>query len=285
MLFVAACDVDSDEDATDTETEDTTDIPADDETNGDQDEAVPEDDSTSDESTSDDAAATDSEDEDDTVASASEDENGESDDTNDTNDTNDEMPVDEEAEVVDPEDIDPEDLQPQETPGMFFDLSVEEANEMTAFNVVEPAHIPEGLEFQTIIGMASMEASIGAESGGTNGENGENGEDGAAEDEAVTITFAYQQPPEDETQQPLPVEFMQSTEIDMSDGMGPEADSEEISVGERDVTRVNAAMQTGEEIIAYVWSEGDVHYSLAAMLGGDLTQEDLEEMIASVPAA
>jgi hypothetical protein len=164
-------------------------------------------------------------------------------------------------------------MEPEQDPnqGMFFDLSVEEANDLTEFEVREPEHVPEVLELQTIMGMASMEA--------TAEENGE------IEEEAATITFAYQQPPEEEMMQGLPVEFMQSTEVDMSEGLGPDAEQEQITVGDREVTRISLMAETGDEIVAYVWNEDEVHFSLAAILGGELEESDLEEMIASVPGA
>lgn len=268
MLIVAACDTNGD-DATDDLTDDTTELPADDgAANGEDDFAAPEeaDDALGAE---DDAAV---EADDDIAAQPEDDAEGmePEDDAEGTEPDDDPMAQDDEM-AFDDEDaaVDPEDMQPDPDQGIFFDLSAEEANDMTEFNVVEPEYVPEGLEFQTIIGMAATEADP----------------EEMDEDEAATITFAYQQPPEEEMAQGLPVEFMQSSELDMSEGLGAEADTEEMTIGDREVTRISVVQEMGEEVIAWVWNENDVHYSLAAILGEDLPEEELEEMIASIPSA
>ena len=252
MLIIAACDANGDDNAVDDLTDDTTEIPTDDATNGEDDTVIPEDDATGVEPADDEALATQ---EDDEAAAPEPDDDAMAQD--------DEMAFDDEEAVVDPDDLEPDPNQ-----GMFFDLSVEEANDMTEFEVREPEYVPDSIEFQTIMGMASMEA--------TQEEMGE---------EAATITFAYQQPPEDEMQQGLPVEFMQSSEIDMSEGLGPDAETEEVAIGDREVTRISIMAETGDEIIAFVWDDGGVHFSLAAMIGDELSEDDLEEMIASIPGA
>lgn len=246
MLVIAACDTNGDDDAADDLADDTTEMQADDPINGEDDIVT--------EPEEDDAV----EPEDDIATEPADDDEMAMDDA----------AIDDEAAFDDEEAVpDPDDLEPDPTEGMFFDLTVEEANEMTEFEVREPEHVPEGLEFQTIMGMASMEAAE---------------EDMG--DEAATITFAYQQAPEDEMQQGLPVEFMQSTEIDMSQGLGPDAEAEDITVGDREVTRISM-MANGDEIHAWVWEEDGVYFSLAAILGEDVTEDDMEEMIASVPGA
>jgi hypothetical protein len=278
MLVVAACDANGDDEEADNGTEDTTTQPADEETTedpaGEEDVVVPEDDEeSSTEAEGDDVAedpADDAAESEDDAAETEEDMNGaESEDGEDT-DENGDVAVEGEdgAEPGDEEAVDPEEMEPDPNQGMFFDLSVEEANEMTTFEVREPAEVPESLEFQTIMGMASMEAS-----------------EEELEDEAATITFAYQQPPDEEMMQGLPVEFMQSTEIDMSEGLGPDAEEEQVTIGDREVTRITMMAETGDEIVAYVWNEDEVHFSLAAILGGELEEADLEAMIESVPAA
>jgi hypothetical protein len=263
-LLIAACDANGDDEAADDVTDGTTEMPADDDAgvDGQDDIAVPEadDDAISSEPGDDAAPADDSEatePADDTEATAPDDE---------------EFAVPEDDEEFDPEAVDPDDIQPDPNEGMFFDLTVEEANDMTEFEVREPGHIPEMLEFQTIMGMASMDAQLE--------EEGE-----MDEDEAATITFAYQQPPEDEMMQGLPVEFMQSTEIDMSEGLTEEAEQEQVTIGDREVTRISIVTEAGDEVLAYVWNEDDVHFSLAALLGGELQESDLEAMIESIPAA
>jgi hypothetical protein len=264
MLIVAACDVNGDDDAADDVPEDTTTAPVDDGVDDQNDALTDEDD---DATRTQDAEVGDDPDSDAIPAEDDEDQ-VEGTETDDAATQDDEVAFDDDEAVVDPEDMEPEQDPNQ---GMFFDLSVEEANDLTEFEVREPEHVPEVLELQTIMGMASMEA--------TAEENGE------IEEEAATITFAYQQPPEEEMMQGLPVEFMQSTEIDMSEGLGPDAEQEQITVGDREVTRISLMAETGDEIIAYVWNEDEIHFSLAAILGGDLEESDLEEMIASVPAA
>jgi hypothetical protein len=267
MLVVAACDT-SDDDATDDLTDDTTELPADDgindtddfdATNGDDDIVMPEEDDDALGAEGDDAVETDDE-----FATEPEDGAEGVDPEDDAMTQDDEMAFDDEDAAVDPED-----MQPDPNQGIFFDLTAEEANDMTEFNVVEPEYVPEGLEFQSIVGMAAMDAEP----------------DEMDNEQAATITFAYQQPPEDEMVPGLPVEFMQSTEIDMSQGLGEEADTEEMTIGDREVTRISVVQEMGDEIIAYVWNENDVHYSLAAILGDELAEEELEEMIASIPAA
>jgi hypothetical protein len=259
MLVIAACDTNGDDDATDDLVDDTTELPADDGINGDDDVVTTEDDEAG---FQDDAEATQPADDAEATEPGDDVEIADPEDDGMTQD--DEMAFDDEEAVPDPEDMEPVD--PNQ--GMFFDLSAEEANEMTTFEVREPEYIPEGLEFQTIMGMASMEAS----------------EEEMAE-EAATITFAYQQPPEEEGMQGLPVEFMQSTELDMREGVGPDAESEELTIGDREVTRVSMMTEMGEEFIAWIWDEDEVHFSLAAMLGESLTEDDLEAMIESVPSA
>lgn len=260
VLVIAACDTNGDDDTVDDQTNEsngTTELPADDTGNGDDDDVS--------ESEDDDTVASDDEDsESDTDQDVAEPDEEESTDGEDESDVDDESAVGDDDEEATP---DPDDLQPDPAEGMFFDLSVEEANEMTEFEVREPQHVPENLEFQTIMGMASMEAS-----------------EEEMDDEAATITFAYQQPSEDETTPGLPVEFMQSTEIDMSEGLGPDAEVEEITVDDRTISRITMTAQ-GDEINAWVWEEDGVFFSLAAILGEDLSEDDIEEMIASIPAA
>lgn len=264
MLVVAACDTNGD-DTADDPTDDTTELPADDATNGEDDFAAPEE--TDDAVGADDDAVA----EEDLTAAESDDEavTDEEDDVEGTEPADDQVGQDDEVAFDDEEAVvDPDDLQPDPNQGIFFDLTADEANDMTEFNVVEPDYVPEALQFQSIIGMASMDA-----------------DPEAMEDEAATITFAYQQAPEEEMAQGLPVEFMQSTEINMSEGLGPEVDTEEMTIGDREVTRISVVQEMGDEILAFVWNENDVHYSLAAILGDGLSEEDLEEMIASVPSA
>jgi hypothetical protein len=266
MLVIAACDANGDDDAADDIADDTTELPADDQANGEDDFAAPEEDDEV--GMEDDDFAAEPEDDaatepegDDAVTEPEDDEDMvEPDDEEMAAD--DEMAIDDEDAAIDPEDMEPDPEQ-----GMFFDLSFEEANDMTEFEVREPEHVPEALEFVTIMGMASMEAA-----------------EEEMNEEAATITFAYEQAPEDEMMQGLPVEFMQSTEIDMSEGLGPDAEAEETTIGDREVTHITM-MANGDEINAWVWEEDGVNFSLAAILGEDLSQEDLEEMIASVPAA
>jgi hypothetical protein len=266
MLIVAACDTNGDDDAVDDVTDATTEMPADDNgVNGQDDIAVP--DETDDQTQTEDAEvgddpATDG-------VPAEEDDEVEGTEPDDATGQDDEVAFDDDEAAIDPEDMEPEEMDPNQ--GMFFDLTVEEANDITEFEVREPQHVPESLEFQTIMGMASMEAQVE--------ENGE------MEEEAATITFAYQQPPEDEMMQGLPVEFMQSTEIDMSEGLAPDAEQEQVTIGDREVTRIAIMTEVGDEILAYVWNEDEVHFSLAAILGGELEESDLEAMIESIPAA
>jgi hypothetical protein len=264
MLVVAACDANGDDDAADDVPEDTTTAPVDDGVD-DQNDALTEEDD--DVTRTQDAEVGDDPDSD-AIPTEDDEDQVEGTETDDAAMQDDEVAFDDDEAVVDPEDMEPEQDPNQ---GMFFDLSVEEANDLTEFEVREPEHVPEVLELQTIMGMASMEA--------TAEENGE------IEEEAATITFAYQQPPEEEMMQGLPVEFMQSTEIDMSEGLGPDAEQEQITVGDREVTRISLMAETGDEIVAYVWNEDEIHFSLAAILGGELEESDLEEMIASVPGA
>jgi hypothetical protein len=271
MLIVAACDANGDDDAVDDVNDDATEIPADDGTNGQDDVVMPEeeDDALGTDTEGDDAVATvpgddaESTEPDDEVA---QDDGAALDDDEDMVE-----PEQDDAEEMDPEAIDPDDFEQDPNQGMFFDLTVEEANDLTEFEVREPGHVPDSLEFQTIMGMASMESQAD--------ENGE------MEEQAATITFAYQQPPEDEMMQGMPVEFMQSTEIDMSEGLAEQAEQEQITIGDREVTRIKIMAESGDEILAYVWDEDDVHFSLAAILGGELQEDDLEAMIESIPAA
>jgi hypothetical protein len=265
MLVVAACDTNGD-DAADDLTDDTTELPADDTTNGEDDFAAPEE--TDDAAGVDDSATVE---DDDAAAMENEDEAAvePEDDVEGTEPQDDEMAQDDEVAFDDEEAVvDPDDMQPDPNQGIFFDLTAEEANEMTEFNVVEPEYVPEALDLQSIVGMAAMDA-----------------DPEASADEAATITFAYQQPPEEEMVPGLPVEFMQSTDIDMSEGLGAEAETEELTIGDREVTRISVVQEMGDEIIAYVWNENEVHYSLAAILGEELTEDELEEMIASIPSA
>jgi hypothetical protein len=265
MLIVAACDANGDDEAADDLTEDTTELPADDNgVDGQDDVAIPEEDEdqaqTGDAEVADDPASD--------AVPAEEDDDVEGTEPDDAAGQDDEVAFDDDEAAVAPEDMEPE-MDPNQ--GMFFDLSVEEANDLTEFEVREPEHVPESLEFQTIMGMASMEAQADQE--------------GEMEEEAATITFAYQQPPDDEMMQGLPVEFMQSTEIDMSEGLAPDAEQEQITIGDREVTRISIMTEAGDEILAYVWNEDEIHFSLAAILGGELEESDLEAMIESIPAA
>ncbi len=250
MLVVAACDMNGDDDAVDDIPDDTTTAPLDDDPADDEDMVVPEDDDAV-EPADDDAVGIDEQDD----APVEQD---------------DEMAVDDEV-VIDPEDeeaVDPEDLQPGEDQGMFFDLTVAEADELTEFSLREPDSIPENVEMQTIMGMGSMEA-----------EPEEMG------DEAVTVTFAYAQPPEEEMMQGLPVEFTQSSEIDMSEGLPEETDQEQVTIGDRDVTRIQVIDEaSGQEVLGYLWQEDGIYFSLLAILGDDLSESELEDMIASIPA-
>lgn len=270
MLVVAACDANGDDTADDS-TEDTTELPADDAANGEEDAATPEE--TEDAMGTEDEALGE-EDEDLTAAEGDDEASTEPEDEADgagaeTESEDEEIAQDDEMAVEDEEAVvDPDDMQPDPNQGIFFDLTSDEANEMTEFDIVEPEYVPEALEFQSIIGMASMSA-----------------DPEAMEDEAATITFAYQQAPEEEMTPGLPVEFMQSTEIDMSEGLGPEVETEQLTIGDREVTRISVVQEMGDEILAFVWNENDVHYSLAAILGNELTEDELEEMIASVPSA
>jgi hypothetical protein len=236
MLIVAACDMDDDDNDINGVTDDTTEIPTDDDDIEDTDVVVPEDD--------DDAVGVDPQDE------ALE-------------------PADDEAiEFDDEEALDPEDMQPGEDQGLFYDLTFDEAQDLSPFELREPAVEPESIEFQSIMGMASPFAD----------------EEERAE-QATTITFMYIQAAEDEMQQPLPVEFTQTVDMTMDEAVPPEAEQESVAIGDHDVTRVQMMSETGDEIIAYMWEDGDVLLYVAAILGAEHEESELEDMVASVPAS
>jgi hypothetical protein len=242
MLIIAACDMNDDDNDIDGTADDTTELPINDGDADDTDIVVPEDD---DAVTPDDDEAIDPAD-DDAIDSAGDEAVG----------TDDEEALDQDA------------IEPGPEQGMFFDLSFDEAQDLSPFEVREPGDVPEGVELQAIIGMASPEAD----------------EDERSE-VATWITFSYVQAPTDEMQQGLPVELTQTTEMDMSEGLPPEAERDEIMIGDREVTRVQIAAETGDQIIAYMWQDGDVYFSLAAILGPDLEESELEDMVASVPSS
>lgn len=261
MLIVAACDSNSDDADTDSSVENGTEVPSEADSNDDDEGAVTEDteDEESDESETDDSAGeTDADDE-----SSTDDEVAESGDG--------EATPSEDEDTTTPESegtTTPEQSQPGPQEGMFFDLTIEEANDLTDFEVKEPTEIPESVEFQTIMGMASQGASEEERS-----------------EEAATIIFAYTQPAEDETQQGLPVELTQSSELDMTASLPPETDQEQVTIGDREVTQVNITDESGNNIVAYMWNENDIYYSLAAILGPNLEESQVEDMLASIPVS
>lgn len=265
MLIVAACDDGGDNADSDSSTENGTEETSENGDNGETEEAATEEESTEEESDE-------GETEEGTEESATEESSGdESDENGDGEDVaesgnGDEAQPDDEATAEPGAEGTPSQPGPQE--GMFPDLTVEEANEMTDFEVKEPQEIPEGVEFQSIMGMASQEASEEERS-----------------EEAATIIFSYTQPSEEEGAQPLPIEITQSSELDLSASLPPDTEQEEVTIGDREVTRVNVTDQSGNDVLAYMWNEDDIHYSLAAIMGPDLEESELENMLASIPAS
>lgn len=265
MLIVAACESNGDDTDTDSSVENGTEVPSESESNGDE-EAVTED--TEDEES--DASEDEGSEANESDESAESDEASESDDEVAESGEDEATPSGDDGTATPDSEgtTTPEQAQPGPEEGMFFDLSVEEANELTDFEVKEPAEVPESVEFQTIMGMASQAASEEERS-----------------EEAATIIFSYVQPAEDETQQGLPVELTQSSELDMTASLPPETDQEEVTIGDREVTQVNITDESGNDIVAYMWNENEIHYSLAAILGPDLEESEVEDMLASIPAS
>lgn len=262
MLIVAACDDGGDDADTDSSTENGTEETTDNGDNGETEEAATEEEATEDGSDNEEATEESSEEGSENGSGEDSAENGESEDVAES-DNGDQSQPDGDATPAPEAEGTPG---PQE--GMFFDLTVEEANEMTDFEVKEPQEIPEGVEFQAIMGMASQQASEEERS-----------------EEAATIIFSYTQPPEEEGAQPLPVEITQSSELDLSASLPPDTEQEEVTVGDREVTRVNVTDQSGNDVLAYMWNEDDIHYSLAAIMGPELEESELETMLASIPAS
>lgn len=246
MLMVAACDAGGD-DVTDDPADEPTEEQASDSGNGDTDVATPEDDAETD-------------------GTATE-ETEESDDSNDEGESGD-TATPENGDTAEGEGTPgPEATQPANE-GIFFDLSFEEANELTDFDLREPEEVPEDIEFQTITAFASPEAT---------GEQ--------LSEEATTVTMSYTQPTSEEMPQGLPLEFTQTSEMDMTEGLPEEAEQESVSIEDRDVTRVTLSQQGGEEIVAYMWQDGDIYFSLAAVMGPELEESTLESIVASVPTS
>jgi hypothetical protein len=182
--------------------------------------------------------------------------------------TDDEAAFEPGDEVPNGDAIDPEDLDPGAQPGVFPGLTLDEANELATFSVVEPESVPESLDFQEIVGWASPEVVM---------EDPEN-------EEVTTVAFTYLQAAASDDEPAMPVELTQSVDIDMREGLPPETEQEDVSIGDREVTRIEMADPSGFEILAYLWQDGDVNFALAAILGEELQESDLEDMIASIPA-
>jgi hypothetical protein len=153
-------------------------------------------------------------------------------------------------------------------PGMFFDLTFEEADDISPFALRQPEEVPENIELHMIMGMASPDAP-----------------DEVAEEEATTITMSFIQAPADEMSQAIPMEFTQSSELDMRDGLPDEAEQEERSVGDHEVTRVVIADPSGEQVVGYMWEDDGVFFALATFLTEELDEAVIEQMVASVPAS
>jgi hypothetical protein len=257
MLVVAACESDDATDDVDTTTDDTVELQTDD--------------------AADDTEATTPEDDDADLGAVTEDDDA----APTEDDSNDEVPAPADdavpADDAIPGDdaVDPEIAQPGDQPGMFFGITFDEANDLTDFELREPAALPEDYELQSIVGVAAPDATPEE-----------------AENEATTVVMIYASLPDEDddedaamTEQPhgTPIEFSQSSVAQGFDQIPEEIEQETLDIDGREVIRIIMPDMTGQEIVGYLWQDGDIYFSLATFLGQDLDDESLQQMIASIP--
>jgi hypothetical protein len=157
--------------------------------------------------------------------------------------------------------------EPGSDQGRYHDLTLEEAHILTPFELREPADLPNGVDFINISGIGTIDR-----------EDWQQGD-------ATTINMAYQAEGEHSVYGGLPIEFTQTVEVDLTENIQPDAAQDQITVGDREVTRARTTTGLGDEFVAYVWNEGDVHLSIASILGDGLDESDVEQMVNSIPTS